>query len=115
VPKRTNLFQEVVEIIHRHMADGATVEASAYLPSQRTGSDREVDVVIRGEQAGHEVIVSVEAMARSRKADRMGRAKSRAATRYLSSPRKTRVGVRSRFAYARSTRQRLKIPNLTQI
>jgi hypothetical protein len=70
VPKRTNLFQEVVEILHRHMAGDATVEASAMLPSQRTGALKEVDVVIRAKQAGHEVIVSVEAMARSRKADR---------------------------------------------
>jgi predicted Mrr-cat superfamily restriction endonuclease len=70
VPKRTNLFQEVVEIIHRHMADDAVFESPAFLPSERTGADREVDVVIRANQAGHEVIVSVEAMARSRKADR---------------------------------------------
>jgi hypothetical protein len=69
VPKRTNLFQEVVEILHHHMAGDATVEASAMLPSQRTGALREVDVVIRAKQAGHDVIVSVEAMARSRKAD----------------------------------------------
>jgi hypothetical protein len=70
VPKRSNLFQEVVEILHRHMAGDATVEASAMLPSQSTGALREVDVVIRAKQAGHDVIVSVEAMARSRKADR---------------------------------------------
>jgi hypothetical protein len=70
VPPRTNLFQEVVEIIHRHMAEGATVEASAMLPSHSTGRLREVDVAIRGKQAGHEVIVCVEAIARSRKADR---------------------------------------------
>jgi hypothetical protein len=70
VPKRTNLFQEVVEILHRHMAGDATVEASAMLPSQSTRALREVDVVIRAKQAGHEIIVSVEAMARSRKADR---------------------------------------------
>jgi hypothetical protein len=69
VPKRTNLFQEVVEILHRHMAGDATVEASAMLPSRSTGAPCEVDVVIRAHPAGHEVIVSVEAMARSRKAD----------------------------------------------
>jgi hypothetical protein len=39
------------------------------LPSRSTGSRRQLDVVIRAKQAGHEVIVSVEAMARSRKAD----------------------------------------------
>lgn len=70
VPKRTNLFQEVVEIIHRHMAEGATVESPAMMPSRSTGSPREVDVVIRANQAGHEVVVSIEAMARSRRADR---------------------------------------------
>jgi hypothetical protein len=70
MPKRTNLFQEVVEIIHLHMAEGATVEASAMLPSRSTGALREVDVAIRAKQAGHEVIVSVEAISRSRKADR---------------------------------------------
>lgn len=52
------------------MAEGAVVEASAMLPSRTTGNLREVDVAIRGEQAGHEVIVCVEASARSRKADR---------------------------------------------
>jgi putative lipoic acid-binding regulatory protein len=69
VPKRTNLFQEVVEILHRHMAGDAKAEASAMLPSQSTGALREVAVVIRAKQAGHDVIVSVEALARSCKAD----------------------------------------------
>jgi hypothetical protein len=68
VPKRTNLFQEVVEIIHRHMAEDATVEASAMLTDARTGHEREVDVVIRSESAGYEVLVSVEAVGRTRKA-----------------------------------------------
>jgi hypothetical protein len=40
------------------------------LPSQSTGAEREVDVVIRAKQAGYDVIVSVEAVARARKADR---------------------------------------------
>lgn len=70
MPKRTNLFQDVVEIIHRHMASGAVVEPSAMLPSRSTGEPREVDVVVRSKVAGHEVIVSVEAVGRSRKADR---------------------------------------------
>jgi hypothetical protein len=70
VPKRTNLFQEVVEIIHSHMAEGATVESSAMLRSRDTGALKEVDVVIRSQQAGHEVIVSVEAVAWGRRADR---------------------------------------------
>lgn len=70
MPKRTNLFQEIVEIIHRHMAENARVEASALLPSRTTGKLREVDVAIRARHAGYEVIVCVEAVARSRKANR---------------------------------------------
>ena len=31
VPRRSNLFQNVVGIIHAHMAEGATVEESALL------------------------------------------------------------------------------------
>ena len=40
------------------------------LPSRSTGAPREVDVVIRSNQSGYEVVVSVEAIARSRKANR---------------------------------------------
>jgi hypothetical protein len=68
VPKRSNVFQDVVAIIHRHMAGNATVEESAMLTDRRTGERREVDVVIRQQVAGHEVVVSVEATARRRKA-----------------------------------------------
>lgn len=70
VPKRTNLFQEVVEIIHKHIAGDAAVEPSAILRNRATGAEREVDVVIRANTSGYEVIVSIEAVARSRKADR---------------------------------------------
>ena len=69
MPKRTNVFQEVVAIIHEHMAGDAVVQESAMLPDRMTGEQREVDVVIRSKVAGHEVIVSVEAAARGRKAD----------------------------------------------
>lgn len=69
MPKRTNLFQQVVGIVYDHMADGAVVEESALLRDSRAGETREVDVVIRGEVAGEVVVVSVEAVARKRKAD----------------------------------------------
>jgi hypothetical protein len=69
VPKRTNTFQEVVAIIHAHMAGDAAVEESSYLPHIDTGQQREVDVVIRSKIAGYEVIVSVEATRSGRKAD----------------------------------------------
>jgi hypothetical protein len=69
MPKRSNLFQDVVAIVHRHMAGDATVEESALLTNRETGAKREVDVVIRTHVAGHDVVVSVEASATSRPAD----------------------------------------------
>lgn len=69
MPRRTNLFQEVVAILHGHLAGDAEVEESALLTDAVTGADREVDVVIRSQIAGHGLIISVEASARQRKAD----------------------------------------------
>ena len=69
MPQRTNVFQEVVAIIHQHMAGDAVVEESSFLPHQVTGSKREVDVVVRTKVSGYEVIVSVEATATGRRAD----------------------------------------------
>ena len=66
---RSNLFQEVVAIIHEHMAGDATVEQSAMLANRLTGEQREVDVVIRSTAAGYETLVKVEARASGRKAD----------------------------------------------
>jgi hypothetical protein len=51
------------------MAGEATVEESALLADRRTGSLREVDVVIRSQVAGYPVMVSVEATAGGRRAD----------------------------------------------
>ena len=69
MPKRSNLFQDVVAIIHEHMARGATVEESALLRDKVTGLEREVDVVIRSAVVGQELVVSVEATATARPAD----------------------------------------------
>src|SRR5947209_6954097 len=68
MPKRTNSFQEVVAIIHRHLSDGGEVEESAFLVDRTTKRKREVDVTIRGSIAGYPVIVSVEASATERRA-----------------------------------------------
>ena len=69
MPKRTNLFQEVVAIIHAHMAGDAEVEESAMLRNRLTGEESEVDVVIRSRVALHDVMVKFEARATARKAD----------------------------------------------
>lgn len=69
MPARTNLFQQVVLILHEHLAGDATVEESARLKHRVTGKEREVDVVVRSTVAAQEVILSVEATAKGRKAD----------------------------------------------
>ena len=69
MPKRTNDFQEVIRIIHEHMAGDDVVQGSDELRDRVTGKKREVDVVIRSKIAGHEVILSVEATRAGRKAD----------------------------------------------
>jgi hypothetical protein len=51
------------------MARGAVVEESAMLVNRLTGEQREVDVAIRANTAGHEVVVAVEARASVRRAD----------------------------------------------
>jgi hypothetical protein len=68
VPKRTNLFQDVVGIIYEHLAGDAVKEESAMLVNSRTGEEREVDVVLRSTIAGHETVIAIEAAGRTRKA-----------------------------------------------
>ena len=68
---RTNQFQEVVAITHRHVATiFETVEESEELIDLVDGRKREVDAVVRGSTAGYEVVVSVEANAYKRGATR---------------------------------------------
>lgn len=61
MPKRTNTFQEVVALLHQHAAGDASLEESAMLVNRVTGELREVDVVIRSEIAGHEMVLGIEA------------------------------------------------------
>lgn len=68
MPERHNLFQDVVALVHRHLAGDALVEESAMLSNVLTGKLREVDVTITGSVAGQEVIVSVEATKGGRRA-----------------------------------------------
>jgi hypothetical protein len=52
------------------MAGDATVEESAMLKERGSGEEREVDVVIRSAAAGYPLVVSIEAVATRRKADK---------------------------------------------
>jgi hypothetical protein len=69
VPKRTNTFQDVVAIVQRHMAAGATVEESEMVTPTHGGKPREVDVVVTSHVAGHIVRVAVEASKTCRRAN----------------------------------------------
>jgi hypothetical protein len=69
MPRRSNLFQDTIAIVHAHMACEASLEESAMLPQRTTGEPREVDVVLRSKIGSHEVVVSIEARASARKAD----------------------------------------------
>jgi hypothetical protein len=51
------------------MAGNATITESTLLMNRTTGKEREVDVVIMGETAGHKVTIAVEATSRGRRAD----------------------------------------------
>jgi predicted Mrr-cat superfamily restriction endonuclease len=64
VPRRTNLFQDVVAVIHEHLAGDAVMEESAMLTNRLTGEQREVDVVLRRTTAGYETVIAVEATSR---------------------------------------------------
>jgi hypothetical protein len=68
MPRRTNLFQQVVTILNEHAAGDAVVEESAMLANGVTGEKREVDVLIRSSVAGYEVMIGVEGTAAGRNA-----------------------------------------------
>jgi len=69
MPKRSNLFQDVVAIVQRHLAGDAEVGESAMLADRVTGQEREVDVVITTRLAGQPITLSFEATSGRRPAD----------------------------------------------
>lgn len=69
MPKRSNLFQQVITTVYEHIAGEAEIEHSAELINRATGKPREVDAVIRLRAAGHEALVKIEVQDRSRPAD----------------------------------------------
>ncbi|MEV0307475.1 restriction endonuclease [Nonomuraea fuscirosea] len=70
MPRRSNLFQEVVATLYSHMAaKGEIVEQSAMLINSATRRRREVDVVITGKLAGEPLCIAVEAKSSKRPLD----------------------------------------------
>lgn len=61
MPKRSNLFQQVVFFVHQHMAgEHAEATESAVPCDLLTGTQREVDITVESEVVGHRVMVSLE-------------------------------------------------------
>src|SRR4051812_3655196 len=69
MPRRTNMFQQVVRILHEHLAtDAAVVVESDELLDRVTGAKREVDVTLTSDLGGQQIIIAIEATAQSRRA-----------------------------------------------
>jgi hypothetical protein len=70
MPKRSNDFQRLVELIYSKMAfEGASVQESVLLKERCSTSMREVDILVEFELAGHTWRMAVECRDRSRKDD----------------------------------------------
>lgn len=68
MPKRHNLFQDLILSIHQQLASPYIVAESDMLQDIRTGQLREVDIVIRTIVSGYELIISVECTSKGRPA-----------------------------------------------
>ena len=66
MPKRSNLFQDVVQLVFSHLSPGANIRGSAELVDEGTGQLREVDTVIDTVIDGVPMIVSIESRGRKR-------------------------------------------------
>ena len=69
MPKRTNEFQKLVYYFKKHTIKNVTITESKELDDKHTGNKREVDIVLETNVGGHQVIISIECVDRSRKAD----------------------------------------------
>lgn len=68
MPARSNLFQRVVYLAKRAVAENADVQESRLLRDLVTGAKREVDICIEATVAGHTVLVAIECRDSVRKA-----------------------------------------------
>jgi len=60
MPKRTNIFQRLVKLLHDRLDENWEVKESEMLCNRLTGEDREVDIVLKYKLGPHEIIVSIE-------------------------------------------------------
>jgi hypothetical protein len=60
MPRRSNEFQRLIYLVHRHLHDRATVTESALLPDRVGGEAREVDVLIEEPVGQVHMLIGVE-------------------------------------------------------
>ncbi len=60
MPKRTNIFQRLVKLLHDRLDKNWEVNESEMLCNRLTGKDREVDIVLKYRLGTHKLIVSIE-------------------------------------------------------
>ena len=60
MPKRTNIFQRLVKLLHDRLDENWEVNESEMLRNRLTGEDREVDIVLKYKLGPHDIIVSIE-------------------------------------------------------
>jgi hypothetical protein len=69
MPKRSNEFQKLIDLVQVHLSGGAEVKESKLLKDRISNRYREVDVVVRGKVGLQPVIVSIECRDHKRPAD----------------------------------------------
>ena len=67
MPKRTNIFQKLIFLINKQLADHAAVSESVLLLEINSGRKREVDIVIEGDVAGYHAVIGIECTGSKRK------------------------------------------------
>src|SRR6185503_6978270 len=68
MPQRSNAFQQLITLLHQQLDDRAVVTESKMLRDQRTGDNREVDIVIDARSGGYPITIGVECIDHKRKA-----------------------------------------------
>lgn len=66
MPKRHNIFQDLMASIHKQLASAYRIAESEMFTDPSSGQAREVDIVIRSSVAGYEMAISVECTDRKR-------------------------------------------------
>ncbi len=60
MPKRTNIFQRLVKLLHDRLDENWEVNESVMFCNRLTGEEREVDIVLKYQLGAHDIIVSIE-------------------------------------------------------